>query len=102
MEEIENVAYQLAKCCNPLPGDEVLGVVAKGKGLIIHLKGCPNLEHFLKHFPERVVHVDWENAQGKYPAIVRVWAKDRVGIWVRLPAPLPNTAPTYSKPSPKA
>ncbi|MDT7910810.1 MAG: bifunctional (p)ppGpp synthetase/guanosine-3',5'-bis(diphosphate) 3'-pyrophosphohydrolase [Thermocrinis sp.] len=90
MEDIENVAYQLAKCCNPLPGDEVLGVVAKGKGLIIHLKGCPNLEHFLKHFPERVVHVDWENAQGKYPAIVRVWAKDRVGI-------LGEVASTFAK-----
>jgi len=51
MEDIENVAYQLAKCCNPLPGDEVLGVVAKDKGLIIHLKGCPNF---------------WENAHGIY------------------------------------
>ncbi len=90
MDGIENIAHQLAKCCNPLPGDEVLGVVTKGKGLVIHLKECPNLEHILKHFPERVVRVSWGKVQGKYPVLVRVWAKDRVGI-------LGEVASTFAK-----
>ncbi len=90
MDGIENIAYQLAKCCNPLPGDEVLGVVTKGKGLVIHLKECPNLEHILKHFPEKVVRVSWGKVQGKYPVLVRVWVKDRVGI-------LGEVASTFAK-----
>jgi len=72
--------YQIAKCCNPLPGDEILGVVSKGKGLIIHLAKCPNLQHIKNHFPERVVKVNWTNAQEKHSVPLRLWVKDRVGI----------------------
>ena len=80
LEGIEKVMYQIAKCCSPLPGDEVLGVVSKGKGLIIHLANCPNLQHIQKHFPERVVKVNWASAQGKQSVPLRLWVKDRVGI----------------------
>jgi len=80
LEGIEKVMYQIAKCCNPLPGDEILGVVSKGKGLIIHLAKCPNLQHIKNHFPERVVKVNWTNAQEKHSVPLRLWVKDRVGI----------------------
>ncbi|WP_448588563.1 RelA/SpoT family protein [Thermocrinis sp.] len=80
LEGVEKVMHHIAKCCNPLPGDEVLGVVSKGKGLIIHLAKCPNLQHILNHFPERVVKVIWTSTQGKHEVSLRLWVKDRVGI----------------------
>ncbi|WP_448584272.1 RelA/SpoT family protein [Thermocrinis sp.] len=80
LEGIENVMYQIARCCNPLPGDEVFGVVSKGKGLIIHLAKCPNFQHIQNHFPERVIKVNWTKAQGKHSVPIRLWVKDRVGI----------------------
>ncbi|MEM2696322.1 MAG: ACT domain-containing protein, partial [Thermoproteota archaeon] len=62
------------------PGEEVYGVISKGKGLVIHSKDCPNLNYLLKISPEKVVKVLWDRSQGLHPVRIRLLVKDRLGI----------------------
>ncbi|MFN3472054.1 MAG: TGS domain-containing protein, partial [Aquificaceae bacterium] len=80
IDGLGNVLHGLAECCNPLPGEEVYGVISKGKGLIIHSKECPNIAYLQKVSPEKVVKVKWNKAQGLHPTRIRLITKDRVGI----------------------
>ena len=48
----------LAKCCKPLPGEEIVGFVTRGKGVAVHARGCPNVRNLLYH-PEREIEVQW-------------------------------------------
>ncbi|MEN3029046.1 MAG: bifunctional (p)ppGpp synthetase/guanosine-3',5'-bis(diphosphate) 3'-pyrophosphohydrolase [Aquificaceae bacterium] len=75
-----NVLHSLADCCNPLPGEEVYGVVTRGKGLVIHSKECPNLAHIRKVSPEKVLRVLWNRYQGLHPVRIRLVVKDRIGM----------------------
>ncbi|MDW8066417.1 MAG: bifunctional (p)ppGpp synthetase/guanosine-3',5'-bis(diphosphate) 3'-pyrophosphohydrolase [Aquificaceae bacterium] len=80
IDGLGNVLHSLAQCCNPLPGEEVYGIISRGKGLIIHSKDCPNLSHLLKVSPEKVIKVLWNKAQGLHPVRLRLLVKDRMGI----------------------
>ncbi len=68
VEGVENVALRLAKCCRPVPGDEILGYVSLGRGITIHRKDCRNVSD-LANSPERMVDVSWE---GENEATFRV------------------------------
>ena len=48
----------LAKCCKPLPGEEIVGFVTRGKGVAVHARACPNVRNLLYH-PEREIEVQW-------------------------------------------
>ncbi len=62
----------VAKCCNPLPGEEVVGYVTRGKGVAVHSRSCPNVKRLLYH-PEREIDVQWTSAaQGQRAAVSRV------------------------------
>lgn len=74
------IMHTLAECCNPLPGEEVLGVITKGRGLSVHSAMCPNLKHITKVSPEKVLKLSWRFSKGLHPARVRVVAFDRVGL----------------------
>ncbi|MFN3947412.1 MAG: RelA/SpoT family protein [Aquificaceae bacterium] len=80
IDGLGEVLHSLAECCNPLPGEEVYGVISKGRGLVIHSKDCPNLEYIKKVSPEKVIKVIWSKSQGLHPTRLRLLAKDRVGI----------------------
>ncbi len=54
----------LAKCCNPVEGDEIRGYIAKGKGLVVHRNSCSNLRRLTEIHPERVCEVSWEGRGG--------------------------------------
>jgi GTP pyrophosphokinase len=54
---VNNIMVKFAKCCCPIEGDEIVGFVSKGRGIIIHRKQCPNLSFF---DPERLIEVDWK------------------------------------------
>ena len=58
---VENVLVRLAKCCNPVPGDEICGYISLGKGVTIHRDDCPNVRA-LKRNPERFTPVSWDGA----------------------------------------
>ena len=49
-----------AKCCQPVPGDEVVGYMTRGKGIALHRHGCPNVAHYQQTEPERLIEVDWK------------------------------------------
>jgi len=76
---LEGIKYERARCCRPVPGDEVFGVVARGRGLLLHEAGCPNLKNVLKVSPDRVKRVELKG-KGEFTTGIRVVAKDRRGL----------------------
>ena len=68
-----------ARCCNPLPGDDIIGYVTRGRGVSIHKRDCPNV--LFTREPERLVEVSWgNNEQQTYPVSIIVRAFDRAGL----------------------
>ena len=60
VEGVDNTLIRFAKCCTPLPGDEIGGYVTKLTGIAIHRKDCKNFANMVEHEPERVIHVEWD------------------------------------------
>lgn len=58
---LEDVLVRLAQCCNPVPGDEIIGFITRGRGVSVHRTNCPNAES-LKKSPERMIEVTWQQA----------------------------------------
>lgn len=74
---------RLASCCNPLPTDELLGYITRGRGVVIHRADCANLAHLLAKEPERAVAVEWPwklSGHEHFRASVVVEARDRTGL----------------------
>jgi guanosine-3',5'-bis(diphosphate) 3'-pyrophosphohydrolase len=69
---------RFSKCCNPLPGDNIIGYITQGQGVAIHRKGCVNI---LKTSKERQIDVQWsEDFTETYPASIQVRTEDRFGL----------------------
>ncbi|MCX8042206.1 MAG: bifunctional (p)ppGpp synthetase/guanosine-3',5'-bis(diphosphate) 3'-pyrophosphohydrolase [Thermodesulfobacteriaceae bacterium] len=74
----KDILFHLAQCCNPLPGDEVLGYITRGKGISVHRVDCPNLKDL---DPERFIEVKWEKPDGRsYVAHLYIISLDRKGL----------------------
>ena len=69
---------QLARCCEPVPGDEIIGYVTRSRGVTVHRRDCFNVLH--EDEPERLVEVEWGGADAFYPVAVHIEAWDRVGL----------------------
>ena len=69
-----------AKCCNPIPGDEIVGYITRGRGVAVHTRGCPNVQNLL-YQTERRIAVEWggENA-ATFPVELQIRARDRAGL----------------------
>ncbi len=80
LENISNVLFSVAKCCMPIPGDPVLGIISKNAGIVIHHEKCPNLQYAIRNIPQKVVTIDWKSQDKLYTTRVRVIASDRPGI----------------------
>ena len=77
---IENILVRFSKCCNPVPGDEIIGYITKGRGVSIHRKDCSNTKDLLLE-PNRIVEVEWNTQSSvSYNADVQVRANDRQGL----------------------
>ena len=77
----DNLMVRFAKCCNPVPGDDILGYITKGRGVSIHRKDCSNLQTLIEEDPQKVVDVAWGTAKGvAYMAEIQVKAEDRSGV----------------------
>lgn len=75
-----DLLMQLSRCCNPVPGDRIMGYITRGRGLTIHSVGCPNLEA-LDYDKERLVEVDWDMATAStHPVKISVLAVDKTGV----------------------
>lgn len=80
MGDIDNVMYRLAQCCNPLPGDPIIGFVTRGRGVTLHKAACRNITHF-NGDPERLIEMFWEDDKEKsISVVIEVSARDRRGL----------------------
>lgn len=80
---VSGMLTRLANCCDPLPGDELMGFISRGRGVVIHRADCPNLRHLLEREPERAVTVDWPqqlDGQQTFRAPIVIEASDRTGL----------------------
>ncbi len=74
-----------AKCCYPLPGDEIIGHLSAGRGLVVHRHTCRNVENELRDNPERCLPLRWEKkVQGDFPVELRVELSNRRGALATL------------------
>ncbi|MGL4873492.1 MAG: RelA/SpoT family protein [Clostridium sp.] len=78
---LSNIMVRFAKCCNPVPGDEVLGYITKGRGVSVHRKDCSNIKALLENEPEKILEASFgEDKKSAYIAEVQIKAEDRLGI----------------------
>ena len=81
-KNLKNVDYTLAKCCNPIFGDEIFGFVTVNGGIKIHKCDCPNAPAMISKFGYRIVKATWAgtSTKGEYPATLKIIGKDDIGI----------------------
>ena len=78
---LKNIMVRFAKCCNPVPGDDVLGYITKGRGVSIHRKDCNNLKSLIETEPEKIVEASFGKEEGSgYIAEIQIKTEDRMGI----------------------
>jgi len=77
---LKGILTSVARCCNPVPGDPIIGYITRGRGATIHKQDCPNILRLKEH--ERLVKVTWGEVQKTYPVSVQVKAYDRQGLMV--------------------
>jgi len=76
----EGMVVNFGKCCHPIPGDNVIGFLSAGRGIVIHTSSCKNLVDFSDK-PEKWVDVVWQpNVDGEFPVEIRVVVKDQKGV----------------------
>ena len=83
VENIDNCLIKFARCCNPLPGDEIIGFITRGHGVSIHNRNCPNVpkEISMSSEPERWVRAVWDsNIKEDFNATLSVVCIDKVGL----------------------
>ena len=77
---IDNCLVKLSKCCNPLPGDDILGYITKGRGVSVHRTDCVNIKDLLAE-PDRVIDCYWfDDVNGSYTVEIELLATDRYGL----------------------
>jgi len=75
---IDDVMVKFAKCCNPIPGDDIAGYISRGRGITVHTRNCPHIKNL---DIDRIVDIDW-NVREKhaYPVHIKIVSDDRKGI----------------------
>lgn len=87
VDGLEGCQVKFAKCCNPLPGDNIIGFITKGYGISVHKCDCKNALASMKDNPDRFVRVEWRKTSGggdasggQYEAVMRIFAEDRISL----------------------
>ncbi len=80
IEGVGNLLTTMARCCQPVPGDPIIGWLTKGRGVSVHRNGCASFNNLVAKDPARVIHVDWGGSSGQYEVDVLVRAYDRKGL----------------------
>ena len=82
----ERGVLSFANCCHPIPGDDIMGFLSSGKGIVVHRLECPNVGEYRKS-PERWVPIDWDRTvQGDYKAGLRVEVENKPGVLAQVAA----------------
>lgn len=76
---VDNIKVRFSKCCNPVPGDEIVGYITRGRGVSVHRMDCPNLQDLSKD--TRFIDVEWHHEEkASYAAQIQVIASDKAGL----------------------
>jgi GTP diphosphokinase / guanosine-3',5'-bis(diphosphate) 3'-diphosphatase len=79
---IDNLMIRVSRCCNPVPGDEIVGYITKGRGISVHRKDCTNITSLPEEEKMRFIDVEWDTTEEKsYNADITVIAEDRKGLF---------------------
>jgi GTP pyrophosphokinase/guanosine-3',5'-bis(diphosphate) 3'-pyrophosphohydrolase len=80
-DNISNIKYSYANCCNPIPGDDVIGFISRTGDVKVHRSNCKNIHHLIQTDGERVIDVSWaKNISSKFLGAVKIVGEDRVGM----------------------
>ena len=81
---IHDLAVRYAKCCSPVPGDEIVGFVTRGRGITIHRTDCINMKNLPEDEKDRLIEAEWQsdNAQETYATELEIFTTNRVGLLV--------------------
>jgi len=91
IQGVDGLMVRYAQCCQPVPGDPVVGYVTRGRGVSIHRADCPNLL-LLAHEPERRLEIDWQEAQGeRFVVRLALEGIDRRGLYADIAAAVSST-----------
>lgn len=87
VEGIHDVAVRFSKCCSPVPGDEIVGFVTRGRGVSIHRTDCINIMNLVEEDRARLIDAEWNEAASKandglYAAEIKIYANNRSGVLV--------------------
>lgn len=92
-----DLLMQLSRCCNPVPGDRILGYITRGRGLTIHTVDCPNLEA-LDYDKNRLVEVEWDTTMPSTHSVkVSVIAVDKTGVLANVSAAISECQANISR-----
>jgi GTP pyrophosphokinase len=80
---MDDLLVRFAKCCNPVPGDEIIGFITKGRGVSVHRTDCINILTLPEQEKQRFIKVDWNRKKGNvsYDADIQLLAEDRKGLF---------------------
>ncbi|MEG0354427.1 MAG: RelA/SpoT family protein, partial [Lachnospiraceae bacterium] len=86
---IDDMAVRFSRCCNPVPGDEIIGFVTRGRGMTIHRTDCVNILHLSVEERARLIVAEWEHAEsaeasGQYLSEIKMYANDRQGLLMEI------------------
>jgi len=91
IQGVDGLMVRYAQCCQPVPGDPVVGYVTRGRGVSIHRSDCPNLL-LLAHEPERRLEIDWQEAQGeRFVVRLALEGNDRRGLYADVASAVSST-----------
>ncbi|GAB4491722.1 MAG: bifunctional (p)ppGpp synthetase/guanosine-3',5'-bis(diphosphate) 3'-pyrophosphohydrolase [Anaerolineales bacterium] len=77
---VSNLAMQLARCCNPTPGDPIIGYITRGRGVSVHRQDCSNILRAYTNEKERLMAISWGEQDSRYPVQIVIYAIDRTGL----------------------
>lgn len=79
---VDNILIRFSRCCNPLPGDDIVGYITRGRGVSIHRRDCDNIKAHHEDELNRMVEVVWDDAQADtiYPVDVEIFGLDRARL----------------------
>ena len=92
VEGIDNCLVKLSKCCNPVPGDEIVGYITRGRGVSVHRANCKNLKDLFQDEETRMINVYWyTEKEVAYNVDIEVYANDRSGLLADIISQISNT-----------
>ncbi|MGJ8679863.1 GTP diphosphokinase [Paraglaciecola sp.] len=81
VEGVGNLMNQIAGCCQPIPGEEIIGYITQGRGVSVHREDCEQLNHLLDSHPERQIDVNWASGlEAAFQTKLQVLSTDRAGV----------------------